>query len=288
MKLTRRDLMWTLPLASAVSAIAKPKPHAGAQTNAWRINPADFSTFLAALDSIKKFQYEGFETGFRNVQPQFGNIDEAKRQIQDRGLKFFAVHIFLTQYDKETAIAPMDLVTKIADGGAALGAERLILSGRGLTEKGVFDEEAARRKASALNRAGQYAKLKNLRLCYHNHWFEFENGAREIQALCKHTDPSLVMFVMDAGHAMRAGADVNAFFLEHHKRLAGMHLRDFAGDVQVPLGSGKFDYAPLAASVKKTGWEGWILNEEERATDEKPGDSAIGPARETVRKLFGV
>jgi hypothetical protein len=42
----------------------------GIQTNAWPINPHDFSSLLVILDKIKAYGYEGFETGFANVQSQ--------------------------------------------------------------------------------------------------------------------------------------------------------------------------------------------------------------------------
>ena len=81
--------------------------------------------------------------------------------------------------------------------------------------------------------------------------------------------------------------DLAAFFTKHRGRLAGLHLRDFKGEPQVPLGQGEVDWKPLAAAVKKTGWNGWILAEEERADGSKPGESAAAPARETLRQLFG-
>jgi sugar phosphate isomerase/epimerase len=93
---------------------------------------------------------------------------------------------------------------------------------------------------------------------------------------------------MDAGHAYRARTDIPAFFSRHAARIDGMHLRDFKNDDQVPLGEGEFDLKPLVAAVERTGWPGWIINEEERLNDVKPGDAAVAPARKQVRKLFGV
>jgi sugar phosphate isomerase/epimerase len=98
----------------------------------------------------------------------------------------------------------------------------------------------------------------------------------------------LVHFVLDCGHAYRAKIDVAEFFARHHSRIDGLHLRDFRGDAQVPLGQGDFDLPALAAEIKKTKWRGWLLNEEERADGSKPGEAAVAPARQTLRKVFGV
>ena len=122
---------------------------------------------------------------------------------------------------------------------------------------------------------------------YHNHGPEFAAGGAEIDGLIKGTDPKLVEFLLDCGHAYRAKVDLAAFFTMHRGRLAGLHLRDFKGDPQVPLGQGEVDWKPLAAAVKKARWNGWILAEEERADGSKPGESAAAPARETLRQLFG-
>ena len=35
-------------------------------------------------------------------------------------------------------------------------------------------------------------------------------------------------------------------------------------------------------------WTGWVLAEEERLSGEKPGEAAIRPAREAIRRIFGV
>lgn len=278
--MSRRDLVAGAPL---VVAGAAPKLYAGCQTNAWKIDAADFSNVLAVLEKIKGYGFAGFETGFRNVQSQFGRPEETKAKLASVGLRFFGLHIFLLEYDPDTLVAPWDLIAKVADGGAALGAERLILSGGHAT-----GDAAIRRKADGLNRAGEYCGKRGLRLAYHNHDKEFLDGRAGIEGLLRHTRRELVHLVMDAGHAFRAQADVTAFFREHHARIDGIHVRDFRADQQVPLGEGEFDLRPLAQEIRRCGWSGWVLAEEERRNDVKPGDSAVAPARRHLSRIFGV
>ncbi|MBK6798633.1 MAG: TIM barrel protein [Acidobacteria bacterium] len=185
-------------------------------------------------------------------------------KIEAVGLRFLGCHIFLDQYDSQTMVAPMDMVKTIADGAASLGAQRLILSGGGLIRDGKVDQEALKRKAEGLNAAGKYAKSKGLRLAYHNHGPEFEKGGLEIEGLYRLTDPGLVDFLTDCGWAFRTGTDVPGFFTRHHKRIIGMHLRDFKTGTQVPLGQGDFPLKEIAAAVNKANWSGWVINEEER------------------------
>lgn len=263
----------------------------GCQTNAWRIDPRDFAQVLKVLTKLKDLGFDGFETGFRNIQPQFGNLAQARAQIEKTGLQFFGAHIFLDKYDEQTNLAPLDLIRTVADGAAGFGAQRLIVSGNGLIKDGKVAADALQRKAEGLNAAGKYCQSKGLRLAYHNHGPEYQNGGLEIEGLYKHTDPARVDFLTDCGWAWRGGINVPEFFAKHHKRIIGLHLRDFKGDfksdVQVPLGQGDFPLLQLAKVIKKVKWQGWALNEEERLSGEKPGESAVAPAKATLDKVFG-
>ena len=281
--LARRDLLKSLPVfaASRMLGAADTQLHFGCQTNAWPINARDFASVLAVIQKIHDYGYDGFETGFANVQGQFDNAAEAKQRIDAIGARFFGVHIFLAQYDPATHVAPAELYERVAAGGAKLGAERLILSG-----SPPADDAERKRKAEALNRAGAFAAKLGLALAYHNHGPEVEHGGAEIEFLLRETDSANVWFLLDAGHAFHAGADVPAFVRRHYKRLAGMHLRDFKNGGQVPLGSGDFPLQAVAEAIRETGWSGWVLNEEERPAS-KPGDSAVKPARDALFRAFG-
>ncbi len=255
--------------------------HFGCQTNAWPIDARDFANVLAVIRKIKDYGYEGFETGFANVQGQFDRAVEAKRQIDAIGARFFGVHVFLAQYDPETHVAPAELYERVATGGAKLGAERLILSGAP-----PADEPGRKRKAAALNRAGAFVANLGMKLAYHNHGPEVQNKGAEMEFLLRETDPARVWWLMDAGHAFHAGADVPALIQRHHARIAAMHLRDFRNGEQVPLGRGDFPLQRVAAAIRETGWSGWLLNEEERVVS-KPGYSAVKPARDAMFHAFG-
>ena len=292
MNMSRRDFLYSIPAGAVLSAVAPltaaaPGPHIGCQTNAWALKPGDFTQFLTVLGALKSLGFEGFETSFRNVQPQYATAAAARAQIEKSGLVCFGVHIFLNEYDPLTRIAPIDLVRATADGAAALGAQRVVLSGGGLVTDGKVSEKDLARKVAGLDAAARYCRGKGLTFAYHNHGPEFAAGGAEINGLINRTDPALVTFLIDCGWAYRAGVDLAGFFTTHRARIAGLHLRDFKGEQQVPLGQGEVNWAPLAAAVKTTGWSGWVLAEEERADGSKPGESAAAPARETLRALFG-
>jgi inosose dehydratase len=291
--ISRREILASLPVAALSPVFLQAGQKAtsvriGCQTNAWRIDANNFEgSLLPVLRKLKELSYEGFETGFRNVQGQFANASTARKQIEQTRLKFLGCHIFLDQYDPQTRIAPMDLIQQVAAGAASLGAERLIVSGGGLISDGRVDREALKRKAAGVNAAGTYCRSKGIKLAYHNHGPEFANGGEEIEGLYAQTDPALVDFLTDCGWAFSAKADVPNFFQRHHKRIIGLHLRDFKNGEQVPLGQGEFPIRELAGAIKKANWQGWAINEEERLSGEKPGEKAVAPARQTLKEVFG-
>ena len=278
----RQFLKSAVSLVAAQGLFAAPAAqiHLGCQTNAWPIDARNFASFLAVIQKIRDFGYEGFETSFRNVQDQFERAAEAKSQIDGVGLCFFGVHIFLTQYDPQTGVAPAAMYERVAGGGAGLGAERLILSGAASP-----DEAARKRKAEALNRAGEFAARLGLELAYHNEVSDMKDNGAEVEWLLRETDPATVWFVLDAGHAYQAGVDVPGFVRHHSQRLTGMHLRDFKNGRQVPLGQGDFPLRVLVQAIRDSGWSGWVLNEEER-DQSRPGDAVVKPARDTLFRVF--
>lgn len=253
----------------------------GAQTNAWPIQPAKFDTFLRALTEIKATGYDGFETGFINLRSQARTLPEAAKQIEATGLTFLGIHIFLPEYDPLTSIAPRAFYESVAQQGAATGAQRLILSGAP-----TVTADETKRKADALNAAGEYARTLGLTVAYHNHWWEAKYKGKELEALYAGTDPAKVQFLMDIGHASRTDLDLPDFVKRHAPRLTGLHFRDFVNGKQVPLGQGNFPLAKVAAALKQVHWNGWVINEEEREDGTKLGVPVMQPSLQALKGVF--
>jgi sugar phosphate isomerase/epimerase len=270
--MNRREFIASITAAGAVYGDSK-KLKVGCQTNAWKIHVPEFYNLLPVLGEIQKLGYEGFETGYRNVQGQFENLKEARELIRKSGLKFFGCHIFQFEYDPKTSVPSWELTERIAKGAAALGAERLIVSSTAVGS----DPDRLRWKVWGLGRAGRLCRdLGMTRLCYHAHAPEFADDAAEVKGLIRETDGDLVRLVVDCGEAAKAKVDVPGFFAKNHKRIEALHLRDVAG----------VDYGPLAAVVKKSGWQGWLVVEEGQEGVDEPKPEVVGPAREKVRQVF--
>lgn len=273
--------------ARASGSAARPRP--GCQANGWDLDPQRFDLLLTALKEMKELGFQGFETNIRFFQPQLGRVSEARAEVEATGVEFVGAHTGLPDYDTlglEKAVAE---VAETAAQAKQFGARALVVSHKGLSEDGRFSAAALEKKARLLNLAGRACADGGLVMAYHNHQPEFRGKGAEQAGLVAHTDPKLVSFMLDIGHAWLAWPDVISFFEKNHARCFGLHLRDFHDRESVPLGQGEFPLRALAETVRKTKWHGWLIDEEERARlKHKPGKGATGPSRKTMKELFGV
>ncbi len=256
----------------------------GAQTNAWKIDPKDFNSLLGVLAQVKEVGYSGFETGFLNVRSQFATAPAARRKLQQTGLTFFGMHVFLPRryYDPATNLPPASLYRQLAPSGAALGAHHLILSGAPAKTR-----EELEHKIAGLDAAGKFCKTAGIRLAYHNETAEeSQSTLGELGALYARTNPEYVSFLLDCGHAYQGGMDVPQFAAQHYRRIIGLHLRDYKDGKQVVLGQGGFPLAALAANLRRVHWSGWVLNEEERLDGSKHGVEFMKPALQAAKGAF--
>jgi len=277
--LSRRTL-----LLGAPALFAAPKNNGvrvGCHTNPWPVDPKNPDSLMAVLTTIKSLGFEGFETGFLNLRSQFAHPDPTYDRIKKIGLRFLGIHVSLSRYDPQTFIGSFGLLQEVAEGGKAIGAERLIVSG-----DSTVHPLALRAKADALNRIAKHCKNIGLGCAYHNQAAEFADGGAQIAGLVNQTDPG-VHFLLDAGQAIAAGADVAAFFAKNWRRIDGMHLSDVRAEQVVPLGQGAYDFAPLAKEMQAASWRGWLVTGEERVKDES-GDAAVRQTREVIHTIFGV
>ena len=284
---SRREFIATTPawiaaltlLRGNQLAAAAPRLRVGCQANGFPIQPGDFPALISALRKMKELDYTGFECNVRFVESQFGDVAKARKQIEDTGVEFIGTHTSMQA-------AKPDVFPRWVEKVAALGASCIVMSGTGLNAEGRFTPDALRKKAADLDALGQTCRQGGLRLAYHNHNPEFAGKNAEIEALAAATDPARVHFLIDAGHARLGGGDPAAFVKKYAARIVGFHLKTYRGLVQVPLGEGDWDFADLAAAIKASRWNGWLIAEE--GGGPKPGNTAaLGPDRAFIRKVFG-
>lgn len=257
------------------------KPRVGCQVNGFAARTGDFSQLLSVLPSIKSLGYAGFECNNHFVLSELDHPAEARTRIQATGLEFIGMHTSMAEAEKND-------LARLARGGHALGCHYIVMSSTGLSSTGNFTADALKDKVTTLEKFGRICNDAGMKLAYHNHMPEFANSNAEIQALADQSNPELLSFLIDAGHAYQGGGDPAEFMRRSSRRIVGCHIKTFKNKTQqVPLGQGDFGFENLAAAINNTHWSGWLIDEE-GGSPQGSDTAAVGPDRAYIRKIFGV
>jgi sugar phosphate isomerase/epimerase len=279
-----------MPALAQLGCAARPasQMRLACQTNAWPFE-SGLAGLIPVLRTIKSLGFQGYETSYRNVQEAFSDPKPARAQLEETGLTCAGVHIAGTSlYEPDTGIPSLDFLQKIAAGSSALGAEYLILSGRGVAEvNGKLDQDALKRKITALLEYAQYCHDVGLTLAYHNHADDLILDGAEIDELLAADRRDLVGVWFCLNNAQRAGVPVANYFSGHHESITGIHLTNIYIDSP---GEHRLDDEPLLKEIQKADWKGWLVIEEERTRDRRdwPETPAVTKARQHVSQVFGI
>ncbi len=141
--------------------------------------------------------------------------------------------------------------------------------------------EVFHRLAQTLNAAGRKAQSAGLKLCYHNHAFEFQpmGGTMPFEILMKETDPELLSLEMDVFWVGVAGHDPVKMLNQFAGRVALLHLKDKAKGTPVQynesvkrtafreVGNGTLDFPAILRAAKTAFVKHYFVEQ-----DATPGD----------------
>lgn len=150
--------------------------------------------------------------------------------------------------------------------------------------------------ADKMNAAGEKTRAAGMKLCYHNHAFEFARveGARPFDLLMERFDKKLVFLEMDVFWVSVAGEDPARLLRQYKGRVSLLHLKDklrgapqrFAEDVPYEtfreVGSGSLDFPEILAAAEDSGVEHYFVEQ-----DRCPGDpvASLRASAEYVRQI---
>jgi sugar phosphate isomerase/epimerase len=192
---------------------------------------------------------------------------EFKRECDDAGLTIVGGHFYLQSLKDRRTI----------DAALQLGMRYIIvvfptlrsISERDISNMSVRELKPLYEKISAddykwnaeqFNHYGAAVKRDGLQLGYHNHAIDLKTFGNQsaLEVLIDSTDPDLVVFEMDCGHVIHAGADPIAYLRKYPKRIQLLHLKDLKPgygisasidteekDTNAELGAGVIDWKVL-------------------------------------------
>lgn len=247
------------------------------------------NTFEQAVSEMALAGFKGTEVG--NKYPK--DVKVLKKALDLRGLQIASAWFsaFLTTKPfEETKKAFIEHRDFLHD----MGAKVIVVSEQGHSIQGKMDvpifegkyhmnEEEWKKLADGLNKLGELAKEKDMKIVYHHHMGTVVQTTDEIDKLMDMTDDNLVYLLLDTGHLVYSGEDPVAIAKKYAKRIKHVHLKDVRpekkakvkeeklsflkgvreGAFTVP-GDGCIDFGPIFKVLSDNDYEGWMLVEAEQ------------------------
>ncbi|MEN1761946.1 myo-inosose-2 dehydratase [Anoxynatronum sibiricum] len=246
-------------------------------------------TFENCIDEMALAGYVGSEVG--NKYPKEPAV--LKAALDERGLQICNAWFssFLTTKPLEETV---EAFIKQRDFLHALGAKRIGVAEQGhsiqglmdvpvIDQKPVFSEEEWHRLTTGLNRLGELAAEKDMKVVYHHHMGTGVQTTAEIDRLMEQTDPNKVFLLYDTGHLVFSGEDHVMILKKYINRIFHVHLKDVRQEVMETVkqeklsflqgvrqgvftvpGDGMIDFDPVFKVLSDHGYEGWFVVEAEQ------------------------
>ena len=246
------------------------------------------NTFEQCVSEMALAGYTGSEVG--NKYP--ADREVLKKALDLRGLticnRWFTCLLLSKPFAEVAAEFERELDFLHYLGARVIGASEQSFSVQG-TDKAVFAEKPVMTDAQwdvlceGLNKLGDIANARGMKLTFHHHMGTVVQTEAEIDRLMAGTNPAKVHLLFDSGHLSFAGICPVAVLKKHVGRVAHVHLKDIrpavvqkvkaegmsflqavrAGAFTVP-GDGSVDFAPLFEILEQAGYEGWFVVEAEQ------------------------
>ncbi|MEY2466266.1 MAG: hypothetical protein QOD03_787 [Verrucomicrobiota bacterium] len=262
-------LALSISIGTSEALAANPKENVGLQL--YSLRDAFAKDVPGTLDKVKAM-------GFTNVElaGTYGlTAKQFKAELDARGLKAVSAHFpfdsFRTNLDGVVSDAKIF-------GLKYVGCAWIPHTGD------TFSETTCREAIEVFNKSGEALAKQGIQFFYHTHGYEFQPLGKGtlFDLLMQKTNPKFVSLEMDVFWIAHAGQDPVKLLDQYGKRWQLMHLKGMKettptglltghSDVtnNVPLGSGKIDYAPILNHAKKAGAKWFIIEDESPIAEEQ-------------------
>jgi inosose dehydratase len=240
-------------------------------------------------------------------------------EIHGRNLKLLGAFVPVALKKPEAHQAGIDVAVRTAQLMAAVEGdlpfiiladengsipERTKNAGRVTPEMGLSESEWQIFAEGAEKVAAAVKKETGLRTAFHHHCAGYVETPAEIEKLMSLTDPNLLGLVFDCGHYRFGGGNPLEGLKKYGKRVWHFHFKDYhsgfgkqgikegwdyfqsvSAGVFCELGKGEVNFPALLDELKKIGFEGWgVVEQDVLPGMGKPKESAKRN-REYIRSL---
>lgn len=249
----------------------------GCQTYTWQMSYEKYSGKIPhILDVISNAGFSGFEAEVCMLGSYYLNSDLLTIEIEKRKLKLAAIclalpwnHSMETDDEKEEAEKAFEYIKHFPDAVLVLcqipGNDRSNLT------------ERQKNAINCLNALAPRASDKGIVSVFHPNSPQgsvFRTG-EDYKILFDGIDPRYLGFAPDAGHIVNGGMDVMDIFSVYRSLIKHVHFKDISqGSRWALMGNGIIDFPAIVSMLHKSGYNGWIMVEDESGKAEYDPDAA--------------
>ncbi|HVR70193.1 MAG TPA: TIM barrel protein [Vicinamibacteria bacterium] len=265
----------------------------------WGVYEADRPNppFGVVLDAIAQAGYEGTELGPYGYLPT--TAEELDRELRSRHLALGSSFVALPLEDPSRRARSVDHALSVARLLKTQGVSELILAddedaarariaGRVPADGSAgWSEQAWREAVATLHAVARALRdVLGMGVVVHHHAGTFVETPQEIERLLEQTDPEMIGLLLDTGHAVYGGSEPLELVMRHGPRVRYVHLKDarraelervrqtdipmqeaWGRGVFCPLGEGVVDFPRLVETLRRRGYAGWLIVEQDVVPD---------------------
>ena len=239
------------------------------------------TTIASILQNVSENGYDGAEIGVRHFY--LDRPDYYRELLEKNHLELPAIHIGGDFLNRDAVAREIENTETYIRFAKELGCRYLYLSGVYRENKTADDYH---QEACVYTEIGKRVSDSGLILCYHNHNWEFKNGAEGMKILLDEVPAEVMRLVPDVGWVTVGGYDPVQFLQENLDRVEALHFKDFTAENKfTELGTGIVDFKSVFDFIKDKKEDLWISAEQDKATHTPAESSAANAA--FLRGLLG-
>jgi len=232
--------------------------------------------------------YAGTELG---PPGYLGRGDALRERLESAGLELVGGFVPLALTAPELDLTPLDDTLGLFEAAGVQTAkpvladtgspDRLANPGRAMDEPALrIDDAAWSRLVDGVARAADEAGARGFEPTFHHHGGSYVESPAEIERLLEDTDVALLL---DTGHLAMGGGDPVAALRDWRERVNHVHLKDMRLDLArqpgdmlaawrrgifCELGAGDLELEAFLDTLTGSGYEGWLVIEQDRVLAE--------------------
>ena len=265
--------------------------------------------YSLVLDQIRETGYTGTELGDWGFLPT--DPTELRSELGQRDLALLGAFVPVALADPRSQAAGREAALRVARLMVqAVGDQPFIVladdngrvplrmqnAGRILPEHGLSDSSWQTFGEGAARLAESVRRETGLRTVFHHHCAGYVETPPELDRLMDLTDPDVLGLCLDTGHYRFGGGDPAEAVRRHAGRIWHVHFKDYEPTLAArsrelgwdylesvrrgvfcELGRGEVDFPGVLAGLEQSGYQGWIVVEQ----DVLPG---MGTPKESARR----